>query len=71
AFLARYLDVEERATRREWLKRGITLGKQEKGTYVDYRQIKHKGKNFRAVPLNMDYVTELGFDFEELQGKYV
>ncbi|WP_411675017.1 DUF927 domain-containing protein [Cytobacillus kochii] len=66
AYLTRFLGIEEKATRREWLKRGLTVGKQEKGSYVDYRQVKHKGKNFRVIPLNMEYVLELGFDFEEL-----
>lgn len=47
------------------------MGKQEKGAYVDYVAIKHKGKTYRTIPLNMKYVGELGFDFEEMQGKYV
>lgn len=53
AFTSRFLGVEEKQTRREWLKRGITVGKQEKGAYVDYVAIKHKGKTYRAIPLNM------------------
>lgn len=71
AFTSKFLGLEEKATRREWLKRGITVGKQEKGAYVDYVAIKHKGKTYRAIPLNMEFVGELGFDFEEIQGKYV
>lgn len=66
AFTSKFLGLEEKATRREWLKRGITVGKQEKESYVDYRQVKHKGKNFRAIPVNMEYVEQLGFDFEEI-----
>lgn len=68
AYLSRFLGVEEKATRREWLKRGLTIGKQEKDTFVDYKSIKHKGKTYRAIPVNMDYVQELGFDFEEQNG---
>ncbi|MGG5739715.1 DUF927 domain-containing protein [Bacillus cereus group sp. IBL03679] len=71
AFISRFLGVEEKPTRREWLKRGITVGKKEKGTYVDYVAIKQKGKTYRAIPVNMDYVKKLGFDFEEIPGKYV
>ncbi|EOO39023.1 hypothetical protein IIU_00841 [Bacillus cereus VD133] len=71
AFISRFLGVEEKPTRREWLKRGITVGKKEKGTYVDYVSIKQKGKTYRAIPVNMDYVKKLGFDFEEIPEKYV
>ncbi|PEP94376.1 DUF927 domain-containing protein [Bacillus toyonensis] len=71
AFTSKFLGLEEKQTRREWLKRGITIGKQERGAYVDYISIKHKGKTYRVIPLNMKYVEELGFDFEEMQGKYV
>lgn len=68
AYLTRFLVVEEKATRREWLKRGLTVGKQEKNSYVDYKPLKHKGKTYRVIPVNMDIVKELGFDFEELNG---
>ncbi|PKG22729.1 DUF927 domain-containing protein [Niallia nealsonii] len=68
AYLSRFLGVEEKATRREWLKRGLTVGKQEKNSYVDYKPLKHKGKTYRVIPVNMDIVKELGFDFEEVSG---
>ncbi|KSU86568.1 hypothetical protein AS180_17935 [Priestia veravalensis] len=68
AYLTRFLGVEEKATRREWLKRGLTVGKQEKNSYVDYKPLKHKGKTYRVIPVNMDIVKEIGFDFEEVSG---
>ena len=65
AYTKRYLGIEEKAIRREWLKRGISVGDQKNGQYVDYKAIKHKGKTYRAIPLNMGLVNQLGFNFEE------
>lgn len=64
AYLSRFLGIEEKATRREWLKKGFTIGEQKSTSYVDYKAIKHKGKTYRVIPLNMEFVKELGFSFE-------
>lgn len=65
SYLGDFLGAEERQIRREWLKRGITVAINDKGKIVDYKSIKHNGKTYRAIPLNMKYVEELGFNFEE------
>lgn len=65
AYIKRYLGVEERSIRREWLKRGFSIGELKKDVFVDYKAIKHKGKTYRAIPINMSLVKELGFNFDE------
>ncbi|MFB7119741.1 DUF927 domain-containing protein [Bacillus tropicus] len=65
AYVKDFLGLEEKPTRREWLKRGITSPIEDKDKIVDYKQVKHKGKNVRVIFLNMDIVNELGFNFHE------
>lgn len=65
AYLTRFLGIEEKSVRREWLKRGMTVGEKKNNELVDYVSIKHKGKTYRAIPLNMDLIKELDFDFAE------
>lgn len=65
AYVKDFLGLEEKPTRREWLKRGITSPIEDKDKIVDYKQVKHKGKNVRVIFLNMDIVDELGFNFHE------
>lgn len=64
AYLKRFLGVEEKLIRREWLKRGITVPIEDNGKIVDYKQLKHMGKNFKVIIINMDHVSNLGFNFE-------
>lgn len=64
AYLSKFLGPEEKTIRKEWLKKGITIASGTKGSYVDYKSIKHEGKTYRVIPLNMDFVNSLGFDFE-------
>lgn len=62
SYLKEMLGVEEKMTRKEWLKRRITeSGMNDK----DYRAIFHKGKTFRAIVLNKSMIEELGFNFKE------
>lgn len=68
AYLKRYLGIEEKAIRREWLKRGFSIGEQKKDMLVDYKAIKHKRKTYRAIPINMTLVKELGFNFGDKIG---
>ncbi|SMD81946.1 hypothetical protein BACERE00175_01687 [Bacillus cereus] len=65
AYVKDFLGLEEKPTRREWLKRGITSPIEDKDKIVDYKQVKHNGKNVRVIFLNMDIVNELGFNFHE------
>lgn len=62
SYTKRFLGAEEPGTRKEWLKRGVSIGRQLKGIYVDHKQLKHKGSNYRVIPVNMERVKELGFD---------
>ncbi|MCM3125835.1 MULTISPECIES: DUF927 domain-containing protein [unclassified Mesobacillus] len=64
-YIKSMLGVEERQIRKEWLKRGLTVGKSENGSFVDYKSIKHEGQTYRVVEINMDYVNKLGFDFND------
>jgi putative DNA primase/helicase len=64
-YIKSMLAVEERQIRKEWLKRGLTIGKSENGSFVDYKSIKHEGQTYRVVEINMDYVRKLGFDFND------
>lgn len=64
-YIKSMLAVEERQIRKEWLKRGLTVGKSENGSFVDYKSIKHEGQTYRVVEINMDYVKKLGFDFTD------
>ncbi len=66
-YLSKMLGTEERLIRKEWLKRGMVVPTKNKDSYVDYKAIKHEGKTYRVIPLNMDYVRDLGFDFDETE----
>lgn len=70
AFTADFLGIEEKQTRNEWLKRGITIPVEVNGKERDYTLISHKGKKLRAIALNMNIVEELGFDFHEISGSF-
>ncbi|WP_430788400.1 DUF927 domain-containing protein [Virgibacillus flavescens] len=65
AYTLEFLGVEEKQTRREWTKRGMTISRDNNGRKVDYKLVSHRGKKFNVIPLNMECVLELGFDFEE------
>lgn len=65
AFLKEYLGNEEKLIRREWLKRGFTTESERAGKIVDYQLIKHSGNSFRAVPINKEFIDEMGLDFNE------
>ncbi|PDZ96293.1 hypothetical protein CON36_22650 [Bacillus cereus] len=65
AYVKDFLGLEEKPIRREWLKRGITSPIEDRGKIVDYKQVKHKGKNVRVIFLNMDVINDLGFNFHE------
>lgn len=65
AYTKEFLGVEERQTRKLWLKRGITIEKMEKGKIVDYGTVEHHGRRNRALAINMQYVEKLGFNFEQ------
>lgn len=65
AYLKEFLRSEEKTIRSEWLRRGITVPQVSKGKTVDYKQVKHKGRNFSGVPIQQKIVEELGFDFSE------
>lgn len=65
AYLKRFLGVEEKSIRKEWLKRGMSIGDEKSNRLVDYKSLKHKGKVYRAVPLNMTLIKNLGFNFYE------
>lgn len=65
AYLKDFLKVEEKAIRSEWLRRGMTIKKINKGKTVDYGQLKHKGRNFSCVSIEQEIIEELGFDFSE------
>ncbi|MEC3127241.1 hypothetical protein P9Z75_27005, partial [Bacillus tropicus] len=62
AFTKLILEAEEKATRKEWLKRAYTIT-QKNG--LDYTTVKIKGKAFKGIQINNDIITELGFDFTE------
>src|SRR5699024_9837252 len=69
AYTDEMLGVEEKQTRAEWLRRGITIpftrqrNAAAKSKTVDYNVISHRGNKMSAIALNMDVVNELGFDF--------
>lgn len=65
AYTTDFLGVEEKQVRREWLKRGMTIPFEKGSKIVDYKLVSHKGKKFNSIPLNMELVEELGFDFHE------
>ncbi|EOQ02280.1 hypothetical protein KOY_02269 [Bacillus cereus VDM021] len=65
AYTTDFLSVEEKQVRREWLKRGMTIPVEKGSKVVDYKLVSHKGKKFNGIPLNMELVGELGFDFYE------
>lgn len=65
AYLKEFLKSEEKTIRSEWLRREITVSQISKGKTVDYKQVKHKGRNFSGVPIQQKIVEELGFDFSE------
>ncbi|PGC13800.1 hypothetical protein COL99_08815 [Bacillus toyonensis] len=65
AYTTDFLGVEEKQVRREWLKRGMTIPVEKGSKVVDYKLVSHKGKKFNGIPLNMELVGELGFDFYE------
>ncbi|WP_431029653.1 DUF927 domain-containing protein [Lysinibacillus sp. LZ02] len=65
AYVKEVLKVEEKTIRSEWLRRGITISQTHRGKDVDYRQLKHKGRNFTCIALDSQIVEELGFDFSE------
>ncbi|MED2184058.1 DUF927 domain-containing protein [Bacillus wiedmannii] len=64
AYLSKMLGPEEKTIRKEWLKKGMTIVSDKKGSHVDYKAVKHEGKTYRVIPLNMDFVNSLGFDFK-------
>lgn len=64
-YIKTMLDKESNQIRREWLKKGLIIPGDDKGKIVDYHKLKHKGQQFRVIALNMDYVKDLGFDFNE------
>lgn len=64
SYLKGFLGPEIALIRREWRKKQYTFDFEHKGKTVDYRQLKHCGKNFQVVPLSKGIVKELGFDFE-------
>lgn len=65
AYVKEVLKVEEKTIRGEWLRRGITISHTHRGKVVDYRQLKHKGRNFTCIAIDPRIVEELGFDFSE------
>lgn len=44
----------------------MTISSEKKGSHVDYKAVKHEGKTYRVIPLNMDFVNSLGFDFKHI-----
>lgn len=70
AFLSKFLGLENNQIRKEWLKRGITLGQTSKNGTVDYKGLKHEGTTYRVISLNMDFVESLGFDFDYIKPKH-
>lgn len=65
SYLKEFLGGEEKAIRSEWLRRGITIGKENRGKQADYIAMKIQGKTYRVVEFNKDIIQELGFDFKE------
>ncbi|WP_077706936.1 DUF927 domain-containing protein [Virgibacillus dokdonensis] len=63
AYVKDYLGIEEKQIRKEWMKRGITIPCERNGKKVDYKPITVKRKTYKAIPVNMKYVSELGFEF--------
>ncbi|EEM99639.1 hypothetical protein bthur0014_57110 [Bacillus thuringiensis IBL 4222] len=66
AYLSKMLGPEEKTIRKEWIKKGMTISSEKKGSHVDYKAVKHEGKTYRVIPLNMDFVNSLGFDFKHI-----
>lgn len=65
AYTKEFLGVEESQTRKEWLKRGITIASENRGKQVDYQKVTIDRKQQRAIPVNMEYVKGLGFNFAD------
>lgn len=65
SYLKELLKTENSSIRSEWLRRGLSLEAMHKGEAVDYRSVKHDGKTYRAVAINPQFVSELGFDFSD------
>lgn len=63
AYLKDFLKFEMNAVRSEWLRRGISLERTEKGKITDSGIIKHLGKNYRSVAINPTHLEKLGYDF--------
>ncbi|MBG9691374.1 hypothetical protein ABD91_10870 [Lysinibacillus sphaericus] len=64
-FLKETLKTEEKATRNEWLRRGITIERENRGKKVDYQQLKISGQKFSGIAVQPKILQELGFDFSE------
>lgn len=64
-FVNSFLGLESNLIRNEWMERGITIQSTRKNKKVDSKQVKVKEKNVRVIPLNMEVVSELGFNFQE------
>ncbi|MDF9615348.1 hypothetical protein P5763_25460 [Bacillus cereus] len=57
------MKAEQLTIRGEWLRRGISIEKNEGGKFVDYQQIKQK---FRGIAIQPNILENLGFDFSEV-----
>lgn len=64
SYLNDFLGIESNQVRTEWARRGfVHAEKNENGKWLDYKLRSHKGMKNRTVALNMEKVSELGFDF--------
>lgn len=65
SFLSETLGAEMWTIRKEWMRRGITVSFESENGPVDYKQIRHQGKRFKAIGIKPQYISELGYDFEQ------
>lgn len=64
-YLKEFLQTEQNAIRSEWLRRGMTIERENRGKKVDYQQVKISGEKFSGVALSPDIIKELDFDFSK------
>ncbi|EML9734408.1 TPA: hypothetical protein QCR58_003454 [Bacillus cereus] len=60
------MKAEQLTIRGEWLRRGISIEKNEGGKIVDYQQIKHRKQKFRGIAIQPNILENLGFNFSEV-----
>ncbi|WP_161497146.1 DUF927 domain-containing protein [Pradoshia eiseniae] len=63
AYLKERLGANEKQIRYLWMKRGFIMKFSNRGNDVDYKVIKKNKRSFRAVQVNKDIISKLGFDF--------